>query len=216
MSKAFPYQFVCIEGNIGAGKTSLCELIQEDYNCQLILEQFSDNPFLPYFYEDPERYAFTVELFFMTERHKQLTQHLVNRDLFFDFTVADYNFWKTLVFARINLQVEEYRLFQRLFQILNSNFSNPDLLVFLHRSPDKLLDNIRKRERSYEKWITKAYLKRIQDSYFEFFKSQMAFPILILDVETLDFVHNPDHYHEVKKLLHRVYLPGTHRISLRL
>ena len=216
MTTPFPYQYICIEGNIGAGKTSLCGLLQKEYNCRLILEQFSDNPFLPYFYEEPDRYAFTVELFFMTERHKQLQQYLVNRDLFFDFTVSDYNFWKTLIFARINLQIEEYRLFQRLFHILNSNFPTPDLLVFLHRSPEKLLDNIRKRDRSYEKWITKVYLQKIQDSYFEFFKSQLQFPILILDVENLDFVHNPEHYLEVKKLIHKEYLPGTHRISLRL
>lgn len=216
MKEDQPYNYISIEGNIGSGKTSLCELFSREFNCQLILEQFKDNPFLPYFYEDPERYAFTVELFFMTERHKQLQQFLLNRDLFSDFTIADYCFWKTIVFARQNLKVEEYRLFQRLFHILNGNFPNPDLLVYLHRSTDKLLENIRTRERTYEKWITKIYLQKIQDSYFEFFKTQMAYPILILEVENLDFVNTPDHYEEVKKLIFRNYLPGIHRISLRL
>lgn len=216
MKTPFPYQYICIEGNIGTGKTSLCERIAREYNCQLVLEEFADNPFLKYFYEDPERYAFTVELFFMTERHKQLQHSLHNRSLFAEFMVADYCFWKTVIFASKTLSDEEYRLFMRLFQILNTAFPNPDLLVYLHRSPDKLLDQIRTRGRHYEQGISADYLKKIQDSYFEFFRSQLSYPILILEVEHLDFVNLDDHYREVIRLMSRPYLPGIHRISMRL
>jgi deoxyguanosine kinase len=216
MSLPFPYQYICIEGNIGTGKTSLCERLAMDYNCQLILEEFNDNPFLPYFYEDPVRYAFTVELFFMTERHKQLQNNLMKRSLFSDFVVSDYCFWKTIIFARKNLDEEEYRLFQRLFHILNNSFPNPDLLVYLHRSPTRLLESIRQRGRYYEQNITTDYLSGIQNSYFDFFKSQVNYPILILEAEELDFMQVEDHYQEIKRLISRKYLPGIHRISLRL
>jgi len=216
MSNPFPYQYICIEGNIGTGKTSLCEKLAHDYNCQLILEEFADNPFLKYFYENPERYAFTVELFFMTERHKQLQHSLHTRSLFNEFMVADYFFWKTVLFASKNLNDEEYRLFQHLFQILNSNFPNPNLLVYLHRSPERLLEQIKVRGRHYEQNISLAYLQKIQDSYFDYFKSQLSYPILILDVEQLDFVNIDDHYRELVRLLSRPYMPGVHRISLRL
>ncbi len=216
MSNPFPYQYICIEGNIGTGKTTLCEMLARDYSCQLILEEFADNPFLKYFYEDPDRYGFTVELFFMTERHKQLQYSLHNRSLFTEFMVADYCFWKTVIFASKNLKDEEYRLFQHLFQILNNAFPNPDLLVYLHRSPEKLLHQIQSRGRDFEQGITQLYLQKIQDSYFEFFRSQLSYPILILEVEHLDFVNTPDHYREIVRLLARPYLPGIHRISMRL
>src|SRR5690606_4592439 len=150
---------------------------------QLILEEFDDNPFLPYFYQNPERFAFTVELFFMAERHKQISQVSLQKDLFSSFVLADYTFWKTLIFARKNLEEKEYKLFQRLFTILHATSPNPDLLVYLHRTPEKLLEQIRKRDRSYEGQITAAYLKSIQDSYFEFFYSQPTYPIVIIDIE---------------------------------
>ena len=216
MSQPIPHKYICIEGNIGTGKTTFCQMIARDYNCQLILESFSDNPFLPFFYEDPDRYAFTVELFFMTERHKQIQKDLLNRDLFYNFVVSDYCFWKTLIFARTNLKEQEYRLFQRIFTILNNSFPDPDLLVYLHRSPKKLLEHIKQRDRSYEQNIAEKYLKEIQDSYFQFFNSQMHYPILIIDVEEIDFIKNKDHYQEIKKLMMKDYLPGIHRVSLKL
>ena len=138
MATAPPYNFIVVEGNIGAGKTTLCRLLSEDFDYRLILEEFADNPFLPHFYKNPERYAFPVELFFMTERHKQLQAELSQRDLFQQTIVSDYIFFKTLLFARNNLMEEEYRLFQRLFHILNATFPRPDLLVYLHRSVDNL------------------------------------------------------------------------------
>lgn len=216
MSRANPYKYICIEGNIGSGKTSLCELLAQRHPVQLVLEEFDDNPFLPFFYENPERHAFTAELFFMAERHKQLGQITLQKDLFYDFTLADYSFWKTLIFARKNLDEKEYRLFQRLFHLLNTNSPNPELLVYLHRSPEKLLAQIRRRDRGYELQITANYLQAIQDSYFEFFHSQPTYPIVIVDIEEIDFVYNPAHLEEIEHIIFKPYRPGLHRISLRL
>lgn len=211
--KSLQHQFLIIEGNIGAGKTTLSNLLAEDFGYQLLLEEFADNPFLPHFYQNPERYAFPVELFFMTERHKQLQQELSQRDLFQEGIIADYIFFKTLLFARNNLNAEEYRLFQRLFNILNAAFPKPDLLVYLHRSVDQLMDNIRKRGRAFEQDIEAEYLQQIQQAYFEFFRSNEQLPVLIVDVEGLDFLHNPSDYDKILDLINRPYRPGLHRAS---
>lgn len=152
----------------------------------------------------------------MAERHKQLSQITLQKDLFYDFTLADYSFWKTLIFARKNLDEKEYRLFQRLFNVLNSTSPNPDLLIYLHRTPEKLLRNIHVREREYELNITANYLKTIQDSYFEFFYSQTSYPIVIVDIEEMDFVTNPAHLKEIENIIFKEYRPGLHRISLRI
>jgi deoxyadenosine/deoxycytidine kinase len=158
MDMSIPYPFIAIEGNIGAGKTTLCHMLSERLGCSLVLEQFTDNPFLPPFYDQPDRYALPVELFFMTERHKQLLEHFGSPDLFRNFTVADYFFVKTLLFAKNNLSEEEFRLFQRLFSVLNATFPKPDLLLYLHRPVDVLLQHIKKRGRSIEQQISADYL----------------------------------------------------------
>lgn len=211
----FPYQFIAVEGNIGAGKTTLCKMMAEEFGFRLILEQFADNPFLPFFYENPERYAFPVELFFMTERHKQLQQELAQQDLFQQSIISDYFFLKTLLFARNTLQSEEYRLFQRLFHILNAAFPKPDLLVYLHRSVDDLKQNIEKRGRTYEQEIEPAYLQKIQNAYFEFFKADVSLPILIVDIEAIDFVRDKSYYYQLLEVLRQPYPSGTHHISIR-
>ena len=189
-------------------------MLRDEYNCRLILEEFADNPFLPLFYKEPDRFAFTVELFFMTERHKQLQRSLLNQDLFREFTVADYAFVKTLLFASKNLPDDEFRLFQKMFTVLNQSFPKPDILVYFHRSVDILLENISKRDREYEKYITPEYLTQIQNSYFEYFRHILSYPILIIDLDRVDFVNLPNHYDHIKYLISKSYQPGVHRISL--
>ena len=186
-------------------------MLERDFGSRLILEQFTDNPFLPPFYENPERYAFPVELFFMTERHKQLQQAFSQPDLFHSFTVADYYFIKTLLFAKNNLHSEEYRLFQRLFHTLNASFPKPDLLVYLHRSVEDIEKNIHHRGREMEQDIKTTYLKSVQDSYFDYFKNEQEIPILILDIEGVSFWHEADLYEEICAAIKGVYPKGMHQ-----
>ena len=211
----FPHGFIAIEGNIGAGKTTLCKMLEDDFDCRLILEQFTDNPFLPEFYKNPERHAFPVELFFMTERHKQLQESLSQRELFPQLVVSDYFFIKTLLFAKNNLNDEEYRLFQRLFHTLNASFPKPDLLVFLHRSVPDLLSNIQKRGRDIEKNIQPGYLQALQEAYFNFFKSEKDLPILIIDVTGVDFWSEEPAYEKLVGLMKRSYSKGIHRAAIQ-
>ncbi len=215
MTSPFPYNFIVIEGNIGAGKTTLCNMIAKDFGGRLVLERFTENPFLPFFYENPERYAFPVELFFMTERHKQLQEELIQQTLFEQFIISDYFFLKTLLFAKNNLSEEEYRLFQQLFHILNAPFPKPQLLVYLHRSVPHLLQNIQKRGRAFEKDISPAYLTQIQNTYFEFFKAEQALPILILEIEDVDFQLNKKHYHQLIDALSQQYNPGIQQVKIQ-
>lgn len=204
--------YIVIEGNIGAGKTSFSERLASELNARLILEQFSDNPFLPLFYKNPDRYAFPVELFFMTERHKQLQELLLHQDLFQQYSVSDYIFSKTLLFAGKTLQGEELRLFQRLFNTLNASFPKPDLLVYLHRPVEELLDNIRQRNRAYELDIKADYLQSIQQAYFDFFRFQQAeVPILVMDVTGMDFISEEAHYQSILAALEKPYEKGLHR-----
>jgi deoxyguanosine kinase len=209
-----PHQFIAIEGNIGAGKTTLCTRLQERLGCALVLEQFTDNPFLPPFYEQPERYAFPVELFFMTERHKQLLEHFAQPDLFRSFTVADYFFVKTLLFAKNNLSEEEFRLFQRLFSVLNATFPKPDLLVYLHRPVDILLQQIRKRGRDIERNIAPSYLEDIQNAYFEYLKTEQDTPVIVLDLGDTDFQAQDAPFEEIVRLIGGVYPAGITRFRL--
>jgi deoxyguanosine kinase len=208
-SSPFPHEFIAIEGNIGAGKTTVSTMLADDFNCRLILEQFTDNPFLPFFYENPERYAFPVELFFMTERHKQLQEELTQTDLFQQSIISDYFFLKTLLFARNNLKDEEYRLFQRLFHILNNNAPKPDLIVYLYRSVDNLVQNIKKRGREFEGDIDPNYLQQIQHAYLDYFKSASGMPVLVLDIEEVDFTSSQEHYDQLVELLRQKYPPGV-------
>lgn len=210
----FPYNFMAIEGNIGAGKTTFCKMLAADVSSHLILEQFTDNPFLPLFYDNPARYALPVELFFMTERHKQLQEAFANTDLFTPLSIADYFFIKTLIFAKNNLETREFRLFKSLFDVLNATYPKPDILVYLHRSIDDLLKNIHKRGRTYETDISRDYLIDIQNSYFDYFKTENTLPIVIVDVEGVDFVEDKDAYERLKTVLQKPYPVGITRLSL--
>ncbi len=209
-----PYSFIAVEGNIGAGKTTLCHKLVKDWNARLILEQFSDNPFLPLFYNEPERYAFTVELFFMTERHKQLQEAFNTPDLFQPLTVADYFFVKTLLFAGRNLKDDELNLFRRLFHVLNSTFPKPELLVYIHRPVEVLLANIAKRGRTYEQDISPDYLKSIQDAYFDYFKTENKVPIVVLDMADKDFAADDDVYGMIRERMKEKHSPGLEMISI--
>lgn len=214
MGTKLPYSFIAIEGNIGAGKTTLVEMLSDQFDRRLILEQFNDNPFLPYFYEQPERYAFPVELFFMTERHKQLQSELTQTRLFDQDVVSDYFFVKTLLFARNNLQDEEYRLFTRLYKVLNSSFPQPDLLVYLHRPVEALQKNIASRGRAYEQQISNVYLAEIQKAYLDYFRVHTSTPVIVLDLGYQDFVADPTIYEKIVDLMGREYPVGLHHLSL--
>lgn len=214
MQSPYPYRFIAIEGNIGAGKTTLCQRLAERHACGLILEQFTDNPFLPFFYEQPERYAFPVELFFMTERHKQLLEHFAQPDLFSAFTVADYFFVKTLLFAKNNLSEEEFRLFQRLFSVLNATFPKPDLLLYLHRPIDVILAQIKKRGREIEKNISPAYLEEIQNAYFDYLKTETETPVVVLELGAADFQREDRFFDAILEILSQQHLPGMSILRL--
>src|SRR5215217_7256470 len=183
------YTFVTIEGNIGAGKTTLAHLLSKQYNARLVLEQFADNPFLPKFYENPQQYAFPLELFFMAERFKQLKDLIQQKDLFQNLTVSDYLFTKCLLFAKINLPDDEFRLYQRLFDIIHQQLVQPEIIIFLHAPVHKLQENIRKRNRPYEQNIADEYLLSIQQTYSHYLKQQTT-KIIFVDASHADFTEN--------------------------
>ena len=215
MSKPIPYQYICIEGNIGAGKTTFCEMMAKEISCKLVLEEFADNPFLPYFYKEPKRFALPMELFLMAERYKQLQNQILHRDLFNDYIISDYTFVKTLLFAKNNLPEEEYRLFHQLFEVLNDQIPQPDLLVYLHRSVPNLITQINLRGRSYEKSIAPEYLLGLQNMYFEYFRNEIKFPILLIDLDQINFVEHREHFEHIKKFMSDDLGPGLHRITIK-
>jgi deoxyadenosine/deoxycytidine kinase len=195
------YDYITIEGNIGAGKTSLATRLSKDLNGKLVLEEFADNPFLPKFYENKERYAFPLELSFLAERFSQLREDLSNRDLFHQLTVADYFINKSQIFARATLKGDEYELFLKMFNIAVASLPKPDVIVFLHLSVENLQRNIKKRGRSYEQNISDQYLNSIQKNYMQFIKQHRKLRVLMLDTNDIDFVNNEEDYQKVKKLV---------------
>ena len=206
------YNFIAIEGNIGAGKTSLASLIANEFNAKLILEQFEDNSFLPKFYEDPDKYAFPLEMSFLASRFQQLKDQLGNRDLFKSFTISDYYIVKSLIFAQKTLVEDEFKLYTRFFNIILNQLPRPDLFVYLYVKTPKLQENIKIRGRSYEQDIKDEYLDKIQDGYFEFMKQQRNLPILIIDTNNIDFVKNNDDYRRMVSIINKEYTPGVYRI----
>ncbi len=209
------YKYIVIEGNIGAGKTSLAKKIADDFNAKLVLEQFADNPFLPKFYKEPDRYSFQLELSFLADRYKQLKKEMVNPELFYSFIVADYYFMKSLIFAGSTLKDDEYNLYRQLFMIIYESLPKPDLYIYLHVNVEKLLSNIEKRGRSYEQEIQASYLEGIQSGYFEFFRQNPNTPYLVLDVNQIDFVANDQDYEKIKvAIFDNNHRSGINRIIL--
>ncbi len=207
------YHFITIEGNIGAGKTTLAHLLSKHFNARLILEEFADNPFLPKFYENPQQFAFPLELFFMAERYKQLKELLHTQDLFNSLTISDYLFTKCLLFAKVNLPVDEFRLYQSLFDIIHQQLIQPDLLIYLHSPVSKLQQNIRKRNRSYEQNIPDDYLLNLQETYTQYIK-QHNVKTLFIDTSNADFLGNAKHLQTVLDALEKEYEPGQHYLTL--
>ena len=214
-SSSLPHNYLVIEGNIGAGKTTLSRRLAQDYGRRLILEEFADNPFLPRFYREPARYAFPVELFFMAERHKQLQEELARPELFSGGVVGDYIFEKTRLFARNSLNDEEFRLFNRLYGVMSAGIPPPDLLVYLHRPLPALRANIDCRGRTFETDIPDDYLESVQRAYLEYFRTQGEVPVLLLDLGDRDFQREEAAYRAIVTLLHKTYPPGLHRVDLR-
>jgi deoxyadenosine/deoxycytidine kinase len=208
------YNYIAIEGNIGAGKTSLASMIADQYNGKLILEQFEDNSFLPKFYKEPDKYAFPLEMSFLAERYQQLKDQLTKQDLFKTFTISDYLFNKSLIFAKNNLKTDEFALFSRMFTIINEFLPKPDLLVYLYMDIPCLQRNIKLRGRSYEQTIEDSYLENIQNGYLDHIKKITSVRILVIDTNNIDFVNNKANYDLILELIDKDYQPGIHRFAL--
>lgn len=207
------YNFITIEGNIGAGKTTLANLLSKHYNARLVLEEFADNPFLAKFYENPQQYAFPLELFFMAERFKQLKELLQQKDMFQQITISDYLFTKCLLFAKVNLPDDEFRLYQRLFEIIHQQLLQPDLLIYLHAPVTRLQANIRKRNRAFEQKIPDEYLFSIQETYTHYIR-QHNIKTLFIDASNADFLGNEAHLKVVTDALEKEYEEGQHYLVL--
>jgi len=206
------YNFIALEGNIGAGKTTLARKLSQDFNGKLVLEQFEDNPFLPKFYEDPDKNAFPLELSFLAERYQQLKDEIANQDLFSSFTISDYIIDKSLIFAKITLSADEYVLYSKLFSIINPLLPKPDLLVYLFIDVASTLKNIKMRGRPYEQNIEAGYLESVQQGYFEYFKQLTEQRILIIDLTGVDFVKDENAYKGIVNALNSPCDLGINRL----
>jgi 2-amino-4-hydroxy-6-hydroxymethyldihydropteridine diphosphokinase len=191
------YNYIAIEGNIGAGKTSLANMISDDFNAKLVLERFADNPFLPKFYEDKERYAFPLEMSFLADRYQQLSDDLAQFDLFKNFIISDYYIFKSLIFAQVTLSKDEYLLYRKMFNLIYKEITKPDLYVYLYQNTDRLLENIKNRGRVFEQNIQADYLKKIHDGYMGFITTQNDLNLLTIDVSEIDFVNNKEDYNYI-------------------
>ncbi len=206
------YNYIVIEGNIGAGKTSLSTRMAAELNASLILEQFEENSFLPKFYEDPVRYSFPLELSFLADRYQQLKNHFNKPDLFTTFTIADYFIFKSLIFASRNLESLEFTLYTRLFSIVSSVVPRPDMIVYLYLNLENLKRNILKRGRPYEQNIQFDYLDKIQNGYLDFLRQQNYLRVLLIDTNNLDFVNHESDYIWLKNTILAEYPAGMHTL----
>ena len=207
--------FLVIEGNIGAGKSSLATKITQQFNASLILEDFAENPFLPKFYKDKKKYSFPLELSFLTDRYNQLQNELNGTGDFKKFTVSDYYFTKSLIFSRSNLSDDEYELYKKIFEIIYNTLPKPDLYVYLHVAVKNLLKNIKARGRQYEQTIEAGYLQKIEQSYFSYFAQNPDCKFLIIDANCIDYVHDESHYQLIiNTIFGKEYKTGINRVTL--
>tara|TARA_R110002096_G_scaffold303080_11_gene498102 strand:- start:8446 stop:9087 length:642 start_codon:yes stop_codon:yes gene_type:complete len=207
------FDFIAIEGVIGAGKTSLAKLLAERKNARIVLEEFEDNPFLPKFYEERERYAFQTQLAFLASRFKQ-QQNMMNKDLFHQLTISDYIFDKDRIFARLNLDEDELALYDTIYNIMAGIAPQPDLIIFIQSSVDRLIDNINQRGRSYERHITPEYLKELNDAYNHFFYHYTRSPLITINATEIDFVNNPDHLSYIERQIFEMPLHSNTHIHI--
>jgi deoxyguanosine kinase len=213
MTEKPAYRYIVIEGNIGAGKTTLVNKLSADFNAFSILEEFEENSFLPKFYWEPARYAFPLEMSFLASRFNQLKRNILDADLFNTTVVSDYMFAKCLLFSKLNLDDDEFTLYVKLFEIINQQLIHPDLLVFLYNPVEKLKWNIANRGRPYEQNIHDTYLNSIQEGYNEYFRANSHLRIVVIDCSSIDFEMNDDHYKNIRSLICKEYTPGIHHIS---
>ena len=207
------HHFIAVEGNIGAGKTTLSQLLSQHYNSKLMLEEFAENPFLTKFYENPKQYAFPLELFFLAERFKQQQDLIKNTDLFQSVTISDYLFTKCLLFAKVNLPEEEYRLYQKMFDVFQQQLATPDVLIYLHAPVSKLQSNIKKRNRKFEQSIPDEYLFKLQETYTSYIK-QHNIKTIFVDASHADFLYNEAHLKLITDALEKDLEEGQHFINL--
>ncbi len=211
----FKYNFITIDGNTGAGKTTLSEMLSKDMNGHLILEEFVDNPFLADFYKEPDRYAFPTEIYFMCDRYQQLKETIRQLDLYKELHIADYIFTKSLLYAKANLKGKEFELFDRVFGMFFNDLPEPELFIYIHSTADRLVKNIQKRGRDFEQVVRKSYLQTVEDIYFDYFKQNQHLRILVIPSDDLDFVENPEHYQMIKEAVCKEYEPGIHYLELK-
>lgn len=188
------HHYIVVEGVIGAGKTTVASRLAGSVSgSRLVLERFEDNPFLELFYRDRERYAFQVQMFFLLGRYRQQVE-LAQYDLFTEAIVSDYAFEKDEIFARLILNDSEFALYRQVAEALNATVPRPDVIVFLRRSVDRLMDNIEKRARPYERGMSREYIEQLHDAYARFFSTYTAAPVLVVDADEFDFVGRDDHF----------------------
>ena len=207
------HRYIAIEGNIGVGKTTLSQLLSKHYNAKLVLEEFAENPFLTKFYENPKQYAFPLELFFLAERFKQQQELIKKNDLFQELIVSDYLFTKCLLFAKVNLPDEEYRLYQKMFDVFSQQLTIPDILIYLHAPVNTLQGNIKKRNRKFEQAISDDYLFRIQETYTSYIK-QHQIKTIYIDASNADFIYNEAHLKVITDALDKDLDQGQHYFTL--